>query len=239
MAVSNPIDNPLRTATWLGAFIVAAVVAFGYVSLEISPVVAGLGFALLVAIAYGTATDGDELSITFALSLIAVIMLIWEYVLPEAIQTRLPFSPLIESADVLTYVVLITLSILVWWVIDARFLEERNAKTPERVADKVTDRFERLIEAYVTMGRIGAALILAGVVIVLSEFGVLAGELWAYVGDAPFIAGNILMAGIGYVALGGQIIVDYVPIVSDLSPSGWAVLALAIIIVAAGVKYAD
>jgi len=234
---NSPI--PIRTIAWLGGVVAAWLVSFGYITVQAGPMVAFLAFAGGIGLAYALGTNEDELSITFALSLVAVGLLIAEFLLPGAVTSRLPYYETIsESLDPLTFALLAGLTIIGWWIIDIRLIQRSGVK-PDTVAKRVRSRAEKLVQAYVTMGRIGVGLILAGLVIVLSELGVLAGEIWAYIADAPFIAANFLTSLIGYAALGGPVLVEDVPIVGDLTAGGFAILALTIMAVAAGVKYAD
>jgi len=240
MSVSSSSSKmAVRRLAWMGGVVVAGAVSFGYISFEVGPMVAFLVFTAVIGLAYALGSNDDELSISFALSLVAVALLIAEFLLPGAVTSRLPYYGAISSTlDPLTFALLAGLTILGWWVIDIRLIQRSGVK-PDTVAKRVRARAEKLVEAYVTMGRIGVGLIAAGVVVVLSELGVLAGEIWSYVAEAPFIGVNFLLSFIGYVALGGPVLVESVPVVGDLTAGGFALIALSLMAVAAGVKYAD
>jgi len=241
MSVSSSTSKmAVRRLAWMGGVVIAGAVSFGYISFEVGPMIAFLVFAAVIGMAYALGSNDDELSISFALSLVAVGLLIAEFLLPGAVTSRLPYYDAIsETLDPVTFALLAGLSILGWWVIDIRLIQRSGVK-PDTVAKRVRARAENLVEAYVTMGRIGVGLILAGGVVVLSELGVLAGEMWAYVADAPFIAANFLISLIGYAALANSVVVvGDVPVVGDITAAGFGILALAITAVAAGVKYDD
>lgn len=237
MATNEAGQRLARNLVWVVAALIAGVIAFGFVSVTINPLLAAGGFATFAAVAYATAASEDEISVTFGLSLIVVLGLVLEFLVPQGIVSRLPIAPYLNQVDVVTLTIMTVVVILFWWVLDIRFLSNQ-AKNPETVADKLGDRVATLFEQYVSIGRITLLASVSLGLIVLDQFGVLVGELTAIASESPWVLSNIVSSGLGYLALGGEVpLLSDVPVISEVGPQGFLIIAVLAVIIAIGVEY--
>lgn len=220
-----------RALVGLTSVVIGVAVALGYIGVSTPPLAAAIVVALFLALTYGV-MDGDEFSVSFGLTVAAVIVAVYK-VLPESLATRLPLGSLISDLDGLTVAVTVVAIILVWWVIDIRFLTGW-AKKPEKVAKQVRGKAIRLVEDWAIIGRVAIVAVGMAGVVLFGQFGAGLGELGNVVGDAPFVAGQIVTAILGYLAAGGSL-----PVVGKLSISAtlFAVIAIALIVAAASSEY--
>ena len=242
MATRDLRTNALRTLVIGLGLAAAAVVGFGYVSVNVSPWLAGTGVAVLAAVAYGLASDDDEVSISFAFSIAAVGMLVIEFVVPDDLVAMLPIEPFIRGIDATQFAVLVFAVIAVWWIIDERFLSSgRRKPKPDAVAERVAGRFETLIEQYLGIGKVVFALTLTAGLLFLNTFvGPVIGELADIVVMAPYAAADVFTIGLGYLALGGDVpILNSVPFVRHIGAQGFLLLAVIVLALAVGVDFSD
>ncbi|MHB9286783.1 hypothetical protein ACKVMT_07055 [Halobacteriales archaeon Cl-PHB] len=214
--------------------------AAGFVALGdlVSPYLAAGGFAVFAALLYGVYDSGDEISVTFALSLVAVVLLLVEFVVPASIVAMVPGSGYLDSVAPVQFAVVTAGVILAFWIYDVRFNE--RAKRPETMMERLMSRIEDLFAHYVKMTRVA---FLAGIglgLIILDQLGVLTGELAGIVAGAPYLAGQIGTIILGYLTMGGDVpYVEAVPVVGEIGAQGFLWLAAIGLVVAVGVDYAD
>lgn len=215
----------VRSLVGFIAVFVGISLALGVLTVQVHPIVGMMATAAVAGLAYGVA-KGDEFSVTFGLSLGAVLIILYQLV-PLSIATRLPYGKLLMGYDALTIGLWASLIILGWWTIDIRFLSGR-AKKPETVAKRLRKRTVGLIETYATITRV---IIVGGVlagVAVLGQIGAGFGELGSAIADAPWVAADFITAGLGFVAGGGDL-----PLLGGVSITAGAFLALALVVVIA------
>lgn len=234
----DPAEQLLKAGVaWLG--IILGLLALG---VAVSGTLAAATAGLLIVVAVASTRIG-EVSVPFGVSLVAVVVVLVEYVLPEAIASRLPdVGALIGfptgQFDALKLFITAMLAILLIWIVQIRV--SGRAVKPTTITKRVRTKFEKLVDTYVTMARLVAGFGLTAIFLVFRESGQLAGEAGATLGDVPFVTSSFASAISGFLALGGELpVVGGWDFLNGISPGAWAVLMLITIGLAAGVKYND
>lgn|GEM_PF-1939661 len=203
----------------------------------------GLLGLIFVTLTYIVVTSESELSFPFIASLVAVLLVVWQFVLDPVIGDAIPVEGWlaglgidITHLDALQVLFLVTVAIVLYWVVMIR--AGSGARTAESVAERLENRVEGLFETYITIGRIAASVGVAVLYYLFSEGGVLAGEIGGYLSNAPLVASNIVTGILGYLSLGGSIpYLDSIPLLGSLAAGEFAVLVILILALAAGAKY--
>lgn len=190
-------------------------------------------------LAYFTEQTG-QLSFPFVLSMIAILLLINHFILPPSISGIFAWEQWLgielgtyNAAD---FAVLSTIVILLYWVVTIRL--SGRAKKAETIADRVGKKSVKLVETYVTLGRIAAVTVVGFAYVVLAQSGDLFAQFGDIIGQAPFVFSNIVAGIAGFDALGGDVpIIGDIPILSNLSPTAWAFFIIILLVFAASAKY--
>lgn len=237
-STSKQARTVMRNVAWLGAVVVGAAIALGYISVEFSPVLGGLAFAGMAGLAYALNEHDDSVSISFALTLVAVLLLLAHYVAPDVVLEALPFE-IPQSLDPVHFAILVAFVVAAWWVIDIRFISRSGVK-PDTVAKRLSSRIQDLFEAYAATARVGFLLGVGIGVIILNQMGIIAGDLVSMAGEAPYLAAELATIAMGYLALGGDVpLVEGIPVVENIGSTGFLFLSGLALVLAVGVKYAD
>lgn len=231
-----------RNVAFLGGVLVAAAIALGWISVNISPLVGGLVFAGLVGMSYALFENDDELSITFALSAVAIGMVLAEFVLPgwvtAPIVDVLP-TELVTGWNPVEFAVLAAAVILAWWFIDIRFISRSGVKA-ETVAKRMRKRVEKLVGEWFSITRVSIMLGVGIGLIILNELGMLTGELAGMAAEVPYLAANVATILIGYLALGGDVpFFNGIPFLEAIGSTGWLIITGVVLVLAVGVDNAD
>lgn len=224
-------------AAWL-------VVVVGLVILGVTVNVALMAtLALGMVLMAGLTGFSREISIPFALSFIAVLLVVIEFILPKAIVTRLPdIGKLIGipfgSLDTLQLFILTVLAILVIWAIEIR--GAKRAVKPETVTKRMRTRAEKLVDTYITIGRLIAGFFLTAALMLLSEIGQLAGEAGGWLAEVPFIGSSVTLGISGFLSLGGELpVIGSLPLLGTLGATEFAGFAVIVVALAAAVRFDD
>lgn len=201
---------------------------------------AAILFGAVVASYYVTATSG-EVSFAFTVTSVAVLLLLAEFVLPGWVVSAVP--PFWEwvgfqagAIDPVRFAVTAVIAVLASWAFSIRVWG--RAKKPDTIAKRMNTRAQRLVDTYLTIGRVVAAFGIAVVGLFLAQGGELAGELGAWMGAEPGFSAAIINAIVGILALGGPVpILEQLPLFGDIAWGGYAVVVFVVIVVAAAVKY--
>jgi hypothetical protein len=236
----------IRGIAWLGAIAVGLGGAFGYLNTIVSPWAAGIGFAAFVGLAWALGENDDEVSITFALSTIAIGVLAAEFVAPAWVvdpiaEWLLGWGPAgwFAGWSAVEFAVLSFAMIALWWFIDIRFISRSGVK-PETVAKRFGKRLEGMIGQYLSVVRVA---IMAGFAVgffILQQLGMITGDLMGYAGEAPYLAADLATILLGYLALGGDVpFFNGIPFLEAIGTGGWLALTGIVLVLAVGVDYAD
>ena len=232
-------NGVVRNLAWLGAVVIGAAIALGYISVKINPIVGGLAFAGMAGLAYALQAHDDSVSITFAISMAVVGVFLLEYIAPSSVVSALPFEGVVNAVDPIEFAVVGAFVILSWWIIDIRFIKRSGVKA-ETVAKRVGSRTEDLLEEWLSVGRV---LVITGIgvsAIILDQIGMIGGEIASYAAEVPYLAADVLAIGIGYLSLGGELpVVGGVDFIAGIDPGAYLIITGAILGVAVGVHYAD
>jgi hypothetical protein len=233
--------------------IISGLVTLGGVILAVSVLpgltVAGLlttnfQFTLLLVgffmfLTYFTQQTG-QLSFTFALASIALLLLINHFLLPSWISDLFQWEQWLgislPAFDAVDFTVLAFVVITLYWIVMTRLTGK--AKKPETIADRVGKNYVNLFETYGSLARI-VAITLAGVwFVLLAQAAGLLGQFGDILAQAPFVSSNLFVGIVGFDALGGTIpIIGELPIVGDIGPTGWFVLVIVVLGLAAASEY--
>ena len=182
---------------------------FGY-----SPLQIGVALSAFVVAMYVVVRSQSELSLPFLITSVAALVAIYQFVLPAVIKTA--FQPVFGAlglnpgaVDAVRFIVLSIAGVLVFWAIKLR-TDKRDA---ESVATAMfgSGRGEtkgvvtKLVEDYVTIGRLVVTFGLAGVALLAREGGEVAAIAGDFVGDAPLVATNFVTGILGYLTGGGPL----------------------------------
>lgn len=236
----------MRRFAWVGAVLIAVTLALGWISLRISPLVGALAFIGLAGLSYAMAEHDDSISLTFALSAVAIGVLIAEFVAPgwlvEPIaEFLLGWGPAEWFAgwDPVTFAVLTGVTIVGWWIIDIRLISRSGVKA-ETVAKRLSTRIQNLVEEWLSVGRVAVMLLIGIGLLVLNQLGMLSGEFVSIVGEVPQLAANVFTILLGYLALGGDVPwLNGIPFLEEVGATGFVIVAAIVLVIAVGVEYAD
>lgn len=197
-------------------------------------------FIALVGLSWVTSRTGP-ISVPFVLTTMAVLLLLAEFVLPPWVPAAFdPFTALVaeflgtsvRAIDAWQLAVLAVTATLAIWAAEV-FIFGR-AKKPETITKRVRSKAERLVDTYVTIGRLAIGFGFSVGVIVLSEAGMLLGEIGATIGQSPFAANNLLT-----VAAGFGVFIWELPVLVDFNPVQFWALAAVALGIATMVKFSD
>lgn len=240
MATQSAASRLVRNVAWLGAVLLAVAIATGYIAVEFSPLWAAAAFAGTIGLGYALVGNDDELSISFALTVVAVGLLIIEFVLPEQFVGAVSSETLTWPPDPVDFAILSGVVIFAWWLIDIRLIQRSGVK-PNTVAKRLSSRVQRLVEEWLSIARIAFMLgVLIGVLVLNTFVAPVLGELGSIAGEVPYIVSNIVTLGLGYLALGGDVpFLNGIPVVGEIGSLGFLLLGGVVFLVAVGVDYAD
>ena len=237
---TNAANRLVRNVAWLGGLLVAVAIATGYIAVQFSPVWGAVAFAGTIGLAYALAGNNDELSISWALSAIAIGGLLIAYFAPEFAVDAISSRTITWPPDPWKLAVLVAATIAVWWVIDIRLISRSGVK-PDTVAKRFRSRAEGLAESWFTIFAVAfGATLTIGVLLLNTFVGPVIGELADLFTMAPYAVADVATILLGYLALGGDVpILNGIPFLSEVGATGWVFLAGAILLLAVGVDFSD
>lgn len=218
----------------------------------------GVALVALLTSVYIVWTSQSELSIPFFLSLTAVTALVVEFLLPGVVtepivgvleQLGLTF----ETFDVVSFAVLITLTIIVYWLVQIRAgtgPKTASATWQRLVGSGTTNRkgkLTKLADEWITVGRLTAGFALGVGYLLASQIAQLSGEAGAILAEAPVVAANLGGIVLGFLSAGGEVTgLASIPVVGsplqstlnalNLDPVAFAVIAILLLLGAVGVR---
>lgn len=255
-----PNENPERGSfAWLGNRLVGlsagatvmasaivtwlTVILIGGVFLG-APIVGGIfggaegavAWTAVIALTVYVGFNADQFSIPFALSFVAVLLLLSQ-ILPgwltrpfAVIGETLGIGATLAAVDPVSFAVLVTATIIGFWALNARL--HGRGKKPSTVTKRVRVQAERLVREYATMTRVVFAFSFAVVFIFASEGGNLLGELTRMAAGAPVVVGYLASV----VGFWGSY-VRGLPFIGSVDPLLFLALMAGVFLVAVGVKY--
>jgi hypothetical protein len=242
---STPLEDVRDTAIAAGvvlAFSAAVVFAFD-VPITMSGFVV---FAIVVAgLSYLSKQTGD-VTIGFVLVSTGIIALLVEYVLPGAIVepfegpaaavvSWIGFDPF-KYIEPFPFFVLSIAATAVIIALRIRISGERKSSRP--ITDLVLKEFQRYFDNYANIARLIGVFIFGLIFILLQQSAELSGNIGDLVAQAPLVASNIVVAVSGFLSLGGDLpIIGDLPLIGALTAAEFAIFAIAVIFVAAAVKW--
>lgn len=241
----DPAKALLKMAiAWLA--VIAALLVLGVtVSMKFAGTIALVFFVIAIVAARDDQANyfSRDISIPFVLSAIGILAILAEFVLPDWIVDNspdvgaivgIPFAEL----DAVRILVTTVLAILVIWALEIRFTG--RAVKPSTVAKRMKTKAEKLVDTYLTIGRLIAAFGLVVIFMAARQAAQFLGEAGGWFAEVPFIASSVGISLSGYLSLGGTLpVVGSVPLIGGLSALDFAVFAMLAIGLAAAVKYND
>ncbi|MFC7077868.1 hypothetical protein [Haloarcula halophila] len=212
-------DNIVSAISGLIPFLAAAaVLAAGGAGVGglfgLSRIQTAVVLAIVVTLMYVVVRSESELSIPFLITLVAALVAVYQFILPAVIKSA--FQPVFSAlglnpgaVDAIQFVVLSIAGVLVYWAVQIR-TQKRNASS---VATAMfgSGRGERkgvvtkLVDDYLTIGRLLVTFSLAGVALIAREGGEVAAIAGDFVADAPLVATNVVTGLLGYLTGGGPL----------------------------------
>lgn len=223
----------------------------------------GTALTLFVVLAVGAAITSriGGFSIPFALSAVAVVLVVGQFLPTWATEPFTIFGVLFEQVtglpvrqiDAVEFAVITAGVIGLMWVLDIRIFSafrrssgRPEAVNPDKVANRLVARVEGFAEDWFNISRAFVFLAFSLVVLALGVAAGLGGDIAAeWLAEAPVLAAGVFNWLVGFLALGGE-----VPIVGDwpvigpildvlagLGATGWLLLAGGLL--AAGVVIRD
>jgi len=185
-------------------------------------------------------TEEIDISLSWVVSLIVVLGLVVELLLPQAIVAALPggqaIAGLISDVGALTLALVVGVLIVLGWTLSARF-GEGSASTASSTAEKVEDRFERFAQEWLTVTRLVATALIAFAFMFLSQLGSLLGVVGQYIAEAPVVGAQLVTIGLGWLALGADVPVVG-PLVAGMTPKQWMFVGFVLLGLGVAVKNA-
>jgi len=223
-------------ATFLGIILVVGFFTTG-------PIFAGIlggldsaaAWTLVVAAVAYIGSQTDDLSVGFAFSFIAILMLL-STVLPDWLTRPFAFisqtllGRTLGDIDPVAFAVLVFATIGVFWAVRIRLFG--RGKKPSTVTKRMRTKAEQLTREYATITRVIFAFAFSVVLIFASQGGELFGELSRSLASAPVVSGYAatLIGGFGSFIAGW-------PVVGGVDPTLFGIIAVAVFVIAVGVKY--
>ncbi|WP_284007829.1 hypothetical protein [Haloarcula pelagica] len=189
--------------------------AVGFTGLfGLSPIQIAVAVSVMLVAMYVVVRSESELSLPFLLTFVALLVALYQFVVPAVIRTA--FQPVFGllglqpgAVDAIQFVVLSFAGVLAFWAVQIR-TQKRNA-TSVSTAMFGSGRGEtkgvvtKLVEDYVTIGRLLVTFSLAGVALIAREGGEVAAIAGDFVADAPLVATNFVTGILGYLTGGGPL----------------------------------
>jgi len=191
---------------------------------------------LLAAVAY-IGYFSDDMSIAFALTFVAVLLLL-STILPGWLTE--PFGFISEGLfgtpdlglDPVRFAVLAVAAVIVYWAVTIRLFG--RGKRPGAVASQARQNAESLSRQYAKIARVTAGFLVAFVFIFSGAGGEFLGEVFGFVSGAPVVSGYAatLLGGFGTFVAG-------LPVLGSLTAIQFGFAALAVFALVVGMKYTD